>query len=219
MVFSLTILLISNSSALRINEIESNPEGEDSGFEWIEFYSEDSMNFEGYSLNHEGRGAIINLTGTFSGFFVFNLQTQWLRNSNETVYLKLNGEIVQTIGPFTDNKVNKTYNFCDGGWNFASETKNAENSCESSNQIVNVKNEEEEEENKSKENKKEKIEDVELNISKLENIPDKLNKISLNKKDEVAQEITRTYKTRVGVIYFFIGFCIFIIILMALKKL
>lgn len=222
----LTIILIPDSSALIINEIEANPDGEDSGFEWIEFYSETEVNLEGYNLDHEGRGAPINLSGIFSGFFILNLQTQWLRNSNETVYLKLNGQLIQTIGPFTDNKVDKTYSFCNNEWLFMAETKNAENFCENSNQEENIHNQEEEnlkvvEQNiaKSEKNNSNNIEPIPNKLTELSQENQKMNKISLSKKEGSVQEVTRTYKTRLGVIYFFIGFCAFIVVLIALKKL
>lgn len=223
MVFLLTISLTDNVSSLRVNELESNPEGEDSGFEWIELYSDEEVSLDGYILDHEGRGASINLTGTFSGFFVLTFQTQWLRNTNETVYLKNGEQIIQTIGPFSDNKIEKTYNFCNDEWKFDTGTKNEQNSCSNSGSSVqtntnNNQNEIEVQEKNKDESvvKDTKISPIPLVTEKEEE--KKIEKISLGKKSEI-QEVTRTYKTRIGVIYFFIGFCVFLVILIALRKL
>lgn len=219
------MILTVNVSALRINEIEANPDGEDSGFEWVELYSENSVNLEGYTLDHEGRGAQINLSGNFQGFFIISLQTQWLRNTNETVYLKLNNQIVETIGPFNDNKVDKTYSLCDSEWEFMSSTKNGENLCgtpqtqTSTNDNLDMEKGEHivvEEKTKNNEivknNNSTTKEFVELTETKT-------SKISLNQENnEQKYEITRTYKARNAVIYFFIGFCVLLVILIALKK-
>ncbi len=222
MVFLLIIILTNNVSSLRINELESNPEGEDSGNEWVELYSEEEVSLDGYILDHEGRGAQINLSGTFSGFFVFTFQNQWLRNTNETVYLKNGEQIIQTIGPFSDNKVQKTYNFCEGEWEFDIETKNDLNSCGDpvSNPALNnnqnqVEVQEENEETNSNVSDG-VIPSTILNYEKEES--QKIEKISLKKKGEF-QEVTRTYKTRMNVIYFFMGFCVLLVVLISLKKL
>ena len=233
------ITLTDNSSALRLNEIEANPEGPDPGFEWVELYSEDNVNLEGYSLDHEGRGAILNLSGSFQGFFVINFQTQWLRNNNETIYLKLNGNVVDTAGPFSDNKKEKTYSFCNI-WIFTSSTQNGANACSSSsgsggtstqnptrNQSQQSSNTAEQEEeprvirqnNEIKNNTQNKV----TNLAVKSDSVQQPKKIVLNSKtadkDNSNVEITKTYKTRVGVIYFFMGLCVLLVVLIALRKL
>jgi len=213
MVCLFIIILTPDSSALRINELESNPEGEDSGFEWIELYSADSVNLDGYVLDHEGRGAPMNLSGSFQGYFVIEFDSLWLRNSNETVYLKLNGDLVDSVGPFADNKVEKTYSFCDGEWEFISSTKNEENDCGTSS-----RNNEQDDEEPDEEVVQEVRLKTEKNITILSNPDESVNKkITLGKSSD--SEVTRTYKVRIGVIYFFIGFCVFLVILIALRKL
>ncbi len=227
MVFLFIITLTDNVIALRLNEIEANPEGDDSGFEWVELYSLDAVSIDGYILDHEGRGAPLNLSGSFQGFFIINLQTQWLRNLNETVYLKFNEEVIDSVGSFNDNKVEKTYGLCDGEWKFTSSTKNEENYCDSGNTQTTTNNsqnqqnsnseDEQEETNESLDNKV--IDVVNLTKKLSEDIPDKKSKISLNENNELKSEITKTYKTRINVIYFFIGFCVLLVVLIAFKKL
>ena len=42
---------------------------------------------------------------------------------------------------------------------------------------------------------------------------------SSKKQSEESVELTKSYKTRIGVIYFFVGLCVLIVVLMALRKL
>src|SRR3989344_3390746 len=59
--FLFIMILTGEVSAIRLNEIEANPEGTDSGNEWVELYSQDSVNLEGYFLEN-GDGGIYNLS-------------------------------------------------------------------------------------------------------------------------------------------------------------
>ncbi|MEK6915824.1 MAG: hypothetical protein AABW89_04765 [Nanoarchaeota archaeon] len=219
LVFLLITTLTVNVSAIRLNEIESNPEGDDAGFEWVELYSEDFISLEGYVLDHDGRGGVINLSGSFQGFFIIDFSSQWLRNSNETVYLKFNGEIIDSTNSFSDNKVEKTHSFCDGEWRFTEPTKNEENSCGNSHGNINNSNKRD---SKKEEKNRElpKIENLSSETAKKEPLNVPLKKISLNSQSDNEEiEITRTYKTRIGVIYFFIGFCVLLVVLIATRKL
>ena len=75
------ICMFSLVSAVRINEVELNPEGTDSGNEWIEFYSEEEINFTNLKLiDGDGNEFLFNLS--FQGFFVYNFLTRWLDNDN-----------------------------------------------------------------------------------------------------------------------------------------
>lgn len=229
--FLFIIILTDSSYALRLNEIESNPEGEDAGFEWVELYSEDTVSLDGHYLDHNSSGGPINLSGSFQGFFVINFPTQWLRNTNEVVYLKHNSEVIDTAGPFTDNKKEKTYSFCNGEWIFATTTNNAENACSTgsgsgSNQNgQNSNNEEEEPETRERQNRENQINNSQNSIASLStpsvsSAPSK--RIVLGKttgNGDLNTEITKTYKTRIGVIYFFMGLCVLIVLLIAMRKL
>lgn len=228
LVFLLIMILTVEVSALRINEFESNPLGSDSGAEWVELYSEENVNLEGYLLEN-GDGAIYNLSGSFSGYYVVAFPGQWLDNNDETVYLKLNGDIIDTAGPFADSKNNdQTHSFCDGEWKFTQSTKEAVNSCsagqtpppnqQSQAPAQNQQNNNEEEEEIATQ---EPINNnVPLATSTFEQEKEINEKIVLgNANKNTNYEITKTYKTRIGVIYFFIGFCVLLVVLIALRKL
>ncbi len=226
-----TILISGEVFALRINEFESNPAGKDAGFEWIELYSENLVDLEGYFLQN-GDGGTYNLSGTFSGYLTIIFPGAWLDNSNESVILKRGVEIIDQTISFNDATNNgKTWTFC-SEWKFVSGTQNAVNFCDGGTQIFAQENETEEDNglsyltNKDLDNSQNALTNSSNNLQKViintANVADiKPKKITLNniEKNEAKTIVTKTYKTRVGVIYAFLGICVLLVVLMALRKL
>ncbi len=64
------IFLCFSVSAVKISEVELNPEGSDSGQEWVEIYLNEETNLSEYSLINND-GGIINLSGNHSGYYVY----------------------------------------------------------------------------------------------------------------------------------------------------
>lgn len=123
------VLLIQGVIAVRINEIELNPSGTDAGNEWIELYSEEEIDLEGYKIVNNDDGEII-LNVTFSGYFIYLLEKQWLDNSDEKVFLYKDRELIDETEIFKDDKNNDlTYQFCDNKWIFKEKTKGEKNDC------------------------------------------------------------------------------------------
>ncbi len=226
------MILIPEVFALRINEFESNPPGTDSGAEWVELYSEESVNLDGYILENGDKS--YNLSGTFVGYLTIIFPGSWLVNKNETVLLKQVNNIISQAGPFNDLKNNeKTWSFCDE-WRFISGTQNAVNACDGGTQLS-----VQEPENDTNENSglsyltnedsggSESVlptvqEDLPNVVAGDTNIADnKPKKITLNspKQEYEKTVVTKTYKTRVGVIYAFLGICVFLVVLIAWRKL
>jgi hypothetical protein len=125
----LIIFLLSNISAIIISEVELNPAGTDAGNEWVELYNDGEMSLEGYILvNNDGKN--ISLNGNFSGYYVYTFAKQWLDNSNESVSLYNNSELIDKTDLFEDSKNNDlTWQLCDGSWKFVNSTKGQENNC------------------------------------------------------------------------------------------
>ena len=126
------ILLLLKISAIRINEIESNPAGADSGNEWVELYNSGNFDLGGYRLvNNDGDE--IELSGSISGsdYYVYTFDKQWLDNSDEKVFLyDENNKLVDETDLVDDGDNNgKTWQFCDGDWRFAEGTKEKKNDC------------------------------------------------------------------------------------------
>ncbi len=229
------MILIPEVSGLRINEFESNPNGTDTGAEWVELYSEESVNLEGYTLEN-GDGGVYNLSGIFTGYLTIIFPGAWLDNSNETVFIKQGATIVDQAGPFNDAKNNgKTWSFCDE-WKFVDGTRNSANNCDGSQQpaqntqnnsggssnsgLAYLSNDDTDTENDSPSTSDAPV----ANTAPAQNVGNdivKPKKITLNalSSDDEKTIVTKTYKTRMGVIYSFIGFCVLLVVLIALRKL
>ncbi len=220
--------------SLSITEVELNPPGLDSGNEWVELYSEEEVNLGNYFLENNDQD-IINLTGSFRGYYIINFEKQWLDNSDERVFLK-SGEITIDTSIFKDSQDNsKTWNLCSGEWTFLDSTKNEENSCseipENSNPVDGETDEE--------------VTIAGEALSELENETRKINFDMFNENDELigqanmqptkiilhseteksedfskSSEIfeTKDEKIRKAMLYSFMFLCIVLIILLVLSK-
>lgn len=215
-----------NVSAIRINEVEANPSGQDKGNEWIELYSENEVNVEGYYLQADDK--TFNLSGTFSGYFIIQFTGLWIDNSNETVFLKNLEGIVDDTGVFADSgNDEKTWSFCESEWILITGTKNEDNGCddeineeETSEEVASEEDEENESleaeifQNNSSSNKE--------NILNVSNENPKNKKIILKKLQnnvDITEETTPSYKLRKSIIYGFVSLCVLLVVLMALRKL
>jgi len=123
------IFLFSNFSAIIISEVELNPPGKDVGNEWVEFYSEDYVSLGGYTiLNNDG--GVIELSGNFSGIFVYEFGGQWLDNSDEKILLYKGGELVDETEILDDsNNDDFSWIYC-SGWKFKEGSKGEDNNCD-----------------------------------------------------------------------------------------
>lgn len=213
-------------SAIRINEIESNPIGSDSGNEWIELYSEEEINLESYYLENAD-GDVHELSGNFSDYFIVHFNSQWIDNSDEKIYLKRSEEIIDETGMFDDNKNNgKTWNFCGNVWEFLDSSKEALNVCQedsSNDGNENSETGEDEEDSGDGEREESSQEENEVVDEKEEKIQSETTgKIILNspKENSANKEfVSSEQKVRNGVVYGFLALCVFLIILLALRRL
>lgn len=129
----IAIALMCCVSAIRLNEIELNPSGSDAGHEWLELYSDSEVNLAGYSLQNYDNDTI-NLSGIFSGYFIFNFSSQWLDNADEKVWLLFNGSVVSETPLLSDSFDDiRTWQYCSGSWNFTNATAGIINICTSQN--------------------------------------------------------------------------------------
>lgn len=127
--FTSLIMMISLISGVRVNEIELNPNGTDTGNEWIELYSNEEINLTGWTLVNNDDD-VINLNQTFQNYLIINLNKQWLDNTNESVSLFNGSSLIDSSIVISDSQNNiKTWQYCSDGWNFTDSTKGLENSC------------------------------------------------------------------------------------------
>lgn len=121
---------------VRINEVELNPAGNDSGNEWVEFFSESGVDLNGLYLENAQGNERYDLSGNFTGYFFVIFSSQWLDNTNEKVFLKdsFNNTIDQTIFLNDSDNNNMAWSFCDTNnsiWQFIPSTKGGANECAS----------------------------------------------------------------------------------------
>jgi len=146
LLFLALILTIQLASAsIRLNEVEGNPEGSDSGNEWIELYSDEFVNLTGWKIiNADGENISLNIS--FSEYFIINLTGQWLDNTEESVMLiNYSNGLIDYSYQFNDSVSggnNQTWSYCPEGWRFINGTKGAINNCatESQNQTNQTQN-------------------------------------------------------------------------------
>lgn len=145
MVFGISIFLfmflfdcISYASAIRINEVELNPEGTDSGKEWVELYSESEIGLSGWIIKNNN-GKTMTFNASFSGYYIIYTPYLLLTNENQKLtLLNSNGNIIDETS-FIEDKQNddKTWQYCNEDWKFIESTKEKINSCEKENDSKN----------------------------------------------------------------------------------
>ena len=148
--------------AIFINEADLNPSGNDNSnttIEWVELYSEEQFNLDGYYLETLS-GKIRNLSGSFSGYFVFE-SSRWLRNTNEKVMLKdSSGEVLSETEIIEEETGNdfKGWSKCGSDWIFVELSYGNENLCGSqNNQQSNNQGQQNQQQNNKHYSKKEKF--------------------------------------------------------------
>ena len=195
-------------SALRINEFELNPEGDDSGNEWVELYHWDEIDLTGYKLVNNDGGEI-ELSGSFKGYYVYVFSKQWLDNKDEKIFLYKGEELIDETSLDYDSKNDaQTLQYCSGEWIFKQGTKGEENNCEE------IEDEEiEKEVNKDPvENDFEKI--VKITGAGVKNI--ELSTIELNPKniktENGSENLGKEKYSKYGICFFCVLFCFLFIL-------
>ena len=211
-IFGLIFLLslINEVCAVRINEVELNPVGKDSGNEWIELYSDEEIDLSSWKLINNDNDSI-ELNQVFQGYLVINFDTQWLDNEDEKVFLYYDLELIDDTLLFSDSDDDdKTWSYCDGDWVFVSSTKDLVNFCgeDKEERNLNISKEiNEAKENSSMEN--EIIQLGKMESPKTENIKTNENIIYKSK-----SELIKKYS-----VFGFALLCVVLSILLVLNKL
>jgi PKD repeat protein len=141
--FAVAILPLVSASIL-INEFEQNPPGADSGNEWIELYNTAPtfINISGFTITN-GDNDSLSFNGSISanGYFLINLTTQWLDNSDENISLFNGTELIdRTVTASDSSDDTRAWARCpngraDSNWSFVENTPNTTNNCPSPNQL------------------------------------------------------------------------------------
>lgn len=228
------ILVTSQATGFWISEVELNPSGADSGNEWVEIYSKDEVDLEFFILENND-GDVLDIKGIFQGYFIIELEGQWLDNTDEKVFLKLEDHIISETDILEDAANNdKAWSLCDDEWIFveASKGKETDSDCE-------VEEEEEDRDDKKDERDEDDRnvggdfsedednhveiefgESVTQNFVELsENVEDKIVLNSPSGKIEKEIFVSGEGKVRAVLIWSFVFFLVVLIVLLALRKL
>ena len=117
------------NSEVRINEVELNPSGSDSGNEWVELYSNEEINLTGWRLVDASDDSM-ELDIIINGYYVLEDIDFNLRNTDEEIYLYNQDNLISEFSSFDDSdNDDKTWQYCNENWNFTYMTKDAENNC------------------------------------------------------------------------------------------
>ena len=227
------IILITNVSAIMINEVETNPPEGSSGIEWVELYNDESIDIDisGWKV-WEGLSSprkiftIPNETILSSNdFFVIELDNaRTLNNAGDfvTLYDSNETKIDETETLKEQKSSSKTWQLCDS-WEFLESTKNSENNCsKEKTKTEDTTSYQEDEETKSETSSSDKKSSSEKEIvyePLAEETPSsiKLETINLNPKviktENNNEEISKSYA-----FYGFVAFSVFLGVLFIIRK-
>jgi len=123
--------MISLISGVRVNEVELNPN--DSCYdctEWLELYNDVEINLTGWKLVDASNNNF-ELNETFNGCYIIENPGISLNNVNEQIFLYNGTELIDQTEIISDSQNNiKTWQYCNGEWNFTDSTRGSKNSCE-----------------------------------------------------------------------------------------
>ena len=207
------IFLIVDVSAIRISEVELNPEGQDTGNEWVELFCEDETDIGDFKLVNNDDNEI-NLDGDCYGYFIYVFEKQWLDNSDEKVLLYEKSHLIDETDLLNDDKNNGlTWSYCKG-WKFLESTKKEENICFEEDEVDKKKSET----SKLKENESEhKLTNNESFNKNIVQKPEVIKLYSLTEKD-IKSKDDENLNTESYAIYGLIGFSILLAFLFGFKK-
>ena len=136
------ILLISNISAIIINEVEMNPLETDTGKEWVELYNNgEDVNISGWEVWEGMVSGLVNPKKILTiserailqaeGYLIIEFNNK-LNNEGDYVILKdsFGNEIDKTETLEDSSRSPETWQLCGSSWKFASATKSEQNNCE-----------------------------------------------------------------------------------------
>jgi len=119
---------------IKINEVEANPAGSDSGNEWVELYNPtaSSVDITGWKITANGNEHIIGSSIPAEGYYVADLTGLFIDNVNEIVILKDGSDTIVDTTPShsdEDNDDNSWQRVPDGNdnWVFKTSTQDATN--------------------------------------------------------------------------------------------
>jgi len=132
LIFILVVIVLNSALilAVRINEVELNPAGEDSKNEWVELYSSSMIDLTEYTIQNV-KGKNMSLNFSFSGYEVIIGAYNFLANDKQKLKLiDSNGNIIDETQEISDNSNDgRSWQYCSDEWVFKTASKGKENEC------------------------------------------------------------------------------------------
>jgi len=115
---------------IRINEVELNPEGTDSGNEWIELYSSNNVEMTNWEIKNKDLESYL-FNASFLGYYKLIIEKSGILTNDNQIISLYNGtnKISFTTNLSDSENNNKTWQYCSGEWLFRQGTPGAENNC------------------------------------------------------------------------------------------
>ncbi|VVB78256.1 Uncharacterised protein [uncultured archaeon] len=126
----MTILFLVNiiSAKIIINEVEINPYNGNE--EWIELYSDQVLNLEGWKIV-EKNNRTLTINADIQNYLIIDLENGFLDNQNEVIMLYNKTSLVYTTPILNDISADtKTWNYCNSTWSFLDSTPGTPNNCQ-----------------------------------------------------------------------------------------
>ncbi len=233
LLFCLLTLLISNISAIIINEVEMNPEDGSDGKEWIELYNneDESVDISGWEIYDNVKSRYTIQNGTIietDDFYVIEMSSSVLNNGGDFVILyDANGNEIDRTETLEDADWSyETHQLCDSSWKFLEATKGEKNNCkteeeESENTEEEIITEEEDIEESIKEDSEEVEDNITENLLSEEGKEVTVEVIKLNPsvpKNIKSEDDKRVLDKNDYAKYGFVAFCILIGVLLVFKN-
>lgn len=233
LIFTLVLLfVISNVSALKINEVEMNPPGDDKGNEWIELYNEGNEDIDIFDWKvWDGlktptkRYTIPNETIIKTGeYYIITFTNQVLNNDKNGDFVTLknsNNELVDETSVIVDETDNtKTNQFCSSTWKFLEQTKGIANNCEEEVKVEDIA------ETNNEENSSQEVSNTITISSPVSTQPSReyfpenfsMPKITINSQSIKTTENEQKNSKINFAVYGLAGFCLLLATLFAIKK-
>lgn len=136
MISLIIILFLINliSANIRINEVELNPY--DGNKQWIELYSDNAMNLDGWKII-EKNNRTKTLTTDIQNHLVIELPSHFLENESEIIRLFNQTSLIYQTPILSDNySDSKTWNYCVSNWSFSDSSPGTANKCPVKNQTI-----------------------------------------------------------------------------------
>ena len=118
------------SASVFINEVELNPQGSDSGNEWVEIFNENEIVLNGWYITDKDNNKFFIVNGSSDKYYVINNLNDLVNNNENVSLFNESGDLIDNINVSDSDDDNKTWQRVPdgtGSFVFKYETKGSTN--------------------------------------------------------------------------------------------